>query len=114
MPSAVCYFYSPDRKGERPASHLENFQGTLHADAYAGYKSLYKSDKYPDNNITEAACWAHVRRKFYEITLVNPDATIANQVIEVIGKLYKIEDNIRGLSHEERKKRRVEDSKELI
>ena len=61
-------FYSPDRKGERPASHLVNFTGTLHADAYAGYKNLYKSDKYPDNKITEAACWAHTRRKFYEIT----------------------------------------------
>ena len=79
-----------------------------------GYKSLYKSGKYPDNKITEAAYWAHVRRKFYEITLANPDATIANQVLEVIGQLYKIEDNIRGLSPEERKTRRVEDSKELV
>lgn len=40
-------------------------------------KNLYKSDKYPDNEITEAACWAHTRRKFYEITLANPEAAIA-------------------------------------
>lgn len=113
-PPAICYFYSPDRKGERPASHLENFQGTLHADAYAGYKSLYKSDKYPDNEITEAACWAHVRRKFYEITLANPEANIANQVLEVIGKLYKIEEEIKGLNPEKRRERRKEDSKGLV
>jgi len=114
VPRAACYFYSPDRKGERPASHLENFTGTLHADAYAGYKSLYKSDKYPDNEITEAACWAHTRRKFYEITLANPEAAIANQVLEVIGKLYKAEEEIRGLSPEERKEKRQADSKELV
>lgn len=114
VPPAVCYFYSPDRKGERPASHLENFTGTLHADAYAGYKNLYKSDKYPDNEITEAACWAHTRRKFYEITLANPEAAIANQVLEVIGKLYKIEEEIRGLSPEARKEKRQADSKELV
>ena len=114
VPPAVCYFYSPDRKGERPASHLESFTGTLHADAYAGYKSLYKSDKYPDNEITEAACWAHTRRKFYEITLANPEAAIANQVLEVIGKLYKAEEEIRRLSSEERKEKRQTDSKELV
>jgi hypothetical protein len=91
VPPAVCYFYSPDRKGERPKSHLKDFKGTLHADAYSGYKHLYKSEKYPDNKIDEAACWAHTRRKFYEITLANPDATIANQVLEQIVKIYKIE-----------------------
>jgi transposase len=114
VPPAVCYFYSPDRKGERPASHLENFKGTLHADAYAGYKHLYKSEKYPDNKIDEAACWAHTRRKFYEITLVNPDATIANQTLNQIGKIYKIEEEIRGVNPEERKERRMKESKELV
>jgi transposase len=114
VPAAVCYFYSPDRKGERPASHLVDFKGTLHADAYAGYKNLYQSVKYPDNEINEAACWAHTRRKFYEITLANPDANIANQVLEIIGKLYKVEEEIRGLSPEKRKERRIHNSSELI
>lgn len=114
VPPAVCYFYSPDRKGERPKSHLKDFKGTLHADAYSGYKHLYKSEKYPDNKIDEAACWAHTRRKFYEITLANPDATIANQVLEQIGKIYKIEEEVRGLKPEERQRRREMDSKELV
>ena len=114
VPPAVCYFYSPDRKGERPKSHLKDFEGTLHADAYSGYKHVYKSEKYPDNKIDEAACWAHTRRKFYEITLANPNATIANQVLEQISKIYKIEEEVRGLPPEERQKRREKNSKELI
>lgn len=114
VPPAVCYFYSPDRKGERPASHLETFNGTLHADAYAGYKHLYKSEKHPNNKIDEAACWAHTRRKFYEITLAKPDANIANQTLDQISKIYKIEEEIRGLSPEVRKERRIKDSKGLV
>ena len=66
---------------------------------------IYKK-KYPDNKIDEAACWAHTRRKFYEITLANPDATIANQVLEQISKIYKIEEEVRGLKPEERQRRR--------
>lgn len=70
-PPAVCYFYSSDRKGERPKEHLQEFSGVLHADAYAGYNQLYVSKKNPTANITEAACWAHTRRKFYEVTVVS-------------------------------------------
>lgn len=76
--------------------------------------SLYRSEKYPDNKIDEAACWAHTRRKFYEITIAKPDATIANQVLEQIGKIYKIEEEVRGLKPEEREGRREKDSKELV
>jgi transposase len=38
---AVAYFYSPDRKGEHPRTHLEHFRGVLHADGYAGFRHLY-------------------------------------------------------------------------
>ena len=41
-PPAVCYFYSPDRKGERPKQHLVGFKGTVHADAYSGYDKIYQ------------------------------------------------------------------------
>jgi len=43
-PPAACYFYSPDRKGERPEWHLKDFKGVLHADAYAGYNEVYKKE----------------------------------------------------------------------
>ena len=52
-PPAVYFRYSPDRKGERPRSHLANFTGVLQADAYAGFDQLY------GQRIQEAACWAH-------------------------------------------------------
>jgi len=105
---AVCYFYSPDRKGERPAAHLENFSGTLHADAYAGYDKLY------GEKISEAACWAHTRRKFYEVTQSSDNAVIATSAIEEIGKLYQIEEEIRGLEPAERLKIRQEKTKPLV
>jgi transposase len=108
-PPAVCYYYSPDRKGERPEKHLENFKGIFQADAYAGYNGVYSKQE-----ISEAGCWAHVRRKFYEITVVSDNAKIAYEAIEQIRKLYKIEEQARGKSPEERLKIRQEHSKELV
>jgi transposase len=88
-PAAVFFRYSPDRKGERPRAHLANFAGVLQADAYAGFDQLY------GKKIKEAACWAHVRRKFYDIhaALCSP---IALEALERIGRLYKVEEEIRG------------------
>ena len=86
-PPAICYYYSPDRKGERPASHLKDFAGILHADAYAGYDHLYIGNpKNPDAKITEAACWAHTRRKFYEITQMHEKAQIAYETLEIMAQ----------------------------
>jgi transposase len=61
-PPAAVYFYTPDRKAERPASHLEGFQGVLQVDGYAGFERLTT-----DGTIVLAACWAHVRRRFYDL-----------------------------------------------
>ena len=61
-PAAVWFAYSPDRKGEHPQAHLGNFTGTLQADGYAGFDAVYETGR-----IQEAACWAHVRRKFYDL-----------------------------------------------
>ena len=80
-PIAACYFYSPDRTGARPEEHLKDFTGTLHADAYSGYNKLYINDDNPDATINEAGCWAHVRRKFYDITIVNDKLTLRKRII---------------------------------
>ncbi len=56
--SAVWFAYSPDRKGEHPASHLKNYRGILQADGFAGFNRLYET-----GSIFEAACWAHVKKK---------------------------------------------------
>lgn len=113
-PPAVCYFYSPDRKGERPFNHLKDFTGVLHADAYSGYDKIYKTDDHSVARIIEAACWAHTRRKFYEVTVNNEKANIAFKALEQIGLMYKIEEEIKGLSSDERCKARQERSKELV
>jgi transposase len=53
-PPAVCFAYSPDRKGEHPEQHLSGFTGILQADGYVGFNRLYEQGR-----IQEAACWAH-------------------------------------------------------
>lgn len=111
---AVCYFYSPDRRGIRPEEHLKTFEGVLHADSYAGYNGLYPSKENPDSKITESACMAHTRRKFYEVTVSSPKAHIASEVIEQIGKIYYIERQINGMPPDKRKEIRQEKSKILM
>jgi transposase len=86
---AVWFAYSEDRKGEHPRQHLKNFKGALQADAYAGFHHLY------DGAIYEVACWAHARRKFYEIHAAHP-SPITTAALDRIGALYAIEEQIRG------------------
>lgn len=113
-PLAACYFYSPDRKGERPREHLKDYEGVFHADAFAGYNGVYRSDNNPDASILEAACWAHTRRKFYEVTVANDKASIAISILQDIGEIYKVEETINGLTPEERRTIRQEKSKPLV
>jgi hypothetical protein len=94
-PPAALFRYSPDRKGERPRQHLAAFCGVLQADAYAGFERLY------GERIQEAACWAHVRRKFYELHLAHA-SPIAEGALARIGELYAIETDLRGRPAEER------------
>src|SRR6202163_4268056 len=78
---AVWFAYSPDRKGEHPERHLREFRGTLQADAYAGFNQLYANGR-----IQEAACWAHVRRKFYDLQQAHA-SSIASEALERIAAL---------------------------
>jgi transposase len=95
-PAAVWFQYTPDRKGHWPREHLHDFSGTLQADGYAGFHHLYQG-----NRIREAACWAHVRRKFYDFAQAN-ESPIANEALVRIAALYEIEKNIRGKPPDER------------
>lgn len=103
-PPAVWFAYSPDRKGEHPVEHLREFSGVLQADAYAGFEPLYATQRKP-GRILEAACWAHARRKFYDIFVAN-HSPIAGEALRQIGKLYEIEADIRGQSPAVRKAQR--------
>jgi transposase len=89
-PPAVWYRYSPDRKGEHPQTHLRGFRGILQADVYSGFAPLYATGE-----ILEASCWAHARRKFYDLYVADR-SPIATEAIQRIGALYAIERAIRG------------------
>ena len=65
-PPAALFRYARDRSGDHPVEHLRTFAGILQADAYAGYRRLYEPGRSP-GAVTEALCWAHGRRKFYEL-----------------------------------------------
>src|SRR5579863_8195853 len=105
---AVWFTYSPDRRGEHPHRHLATFHGTLQADGYAGFNRLYDSGR-----IREAACWAHVRRKFFDLQQAHA-SPIAGEALKRIGELYGIESEIRGRPPDERQRIRDLRSRPLL
>ena len=105
---AVWFAYSPDRKGEHPAEHLKNYKGILQADGYAGFNRLYEK-----GDVVEAACWAHVRRKFFDLHQAHR-SPVAKEALERIGDLYGIEKQIRGRSPDERRAVRQTRSRPLL
>jgi transposase len=106
--SAVWFAYSPDRKGEHPAAHLKSYRGILQADGFAGFNRLYEMGA-----VCEAACWAHVRRKFFDLHHGHA-SPVAKEALERIGQLYGIEKEIRGRSPAERKEVRQARSKPVL
>src|SRR4051812_33163643 len=110
-PPAVAYLYAEDRKGEHPAAHLAEFRGVLQVDGYGGFKSLLENR--PPGEIRLAFCWAHCRRRFYEIHRAT-GSPLAEEALRRIGELYEVETEIRGRSADERRTARQERSKPLV
>jgi transposase len=98
-PPAAVYFYSPDRRGEHPATHLAHFTGFLQADAYSGFAALYEPRKASPGfpampAITEVACWAHCRRSIFDVWQTTK-STVAKAALDRIAQFYTIEDKAR-------------------
>jgi transposase len=93
-PPAAIFHYSRDRNGEHPAQHLAGYTGILQADAYAGFGDLYDGRRKP-GPITEAACWAHGRRKFFVIADTSK-APVALEAVRRIDAIFAIERDING------------------
>jgi transposase len=110
-PPAVIYLYAEDRKGEHPAAHLAGFEGVLQVDGYSGFKSLLENR--PSGAIRLAFCWAHCRRRFYEIHQAT-GSPLAEEALRQIRDLYAIEAEIRGRSAEERCAVRQERSQPIV
>ncbi len=107
-PPAAVYFYSPDRKAERPASHLQGFRGVLQVDGYAGFERLTAR-----GDIVLAACWAHTRRKFYDVHEATA-SPIAAEALRRIAELYAFEASIRGRTAKQRQHIRDASSRPLL
>src|SRR4051794_12206197 len=95
-PPAAAYFYSADRRGEHAQAFLTGYAGVLQADAYSGFGQLYEPGR-PAGAITEAACWAHARRKLFEIAELKK-APIAIEAVRRIDALFAIEREINGMT----------------
>ena len=106
-PPMVAYVYAADRKGERAEAHLDDFAGILQVDGYGGYAALARRRQ----QIGLAFCWAHVRRKFYELADTSP---VATEVLRRIAQLYAIEDEVRGSSAEIRRAGRHDRSRIIV
>ena len=110
-PPAVLFRYSRDRSGDHPVEHLKSFAGILQADLYAGFNRLYAAARSP-GPVTEAPCWSHARRKFFELADIAaskrrgktapPISPVALEAVKRIDLLFDIERGIVGKSAEER------------
>ena len=111
-PPAAVFFYSRDRGGEHPERHLAGYAGLMQADAYAGFNRLYEVNRKP-GPITEAACWAHGRRKFFDLARIN-QAPIASEAVGRIDALFALEREINGLAPPQRVSVRTERSRPFV
>ena len=106
---AAYYRFSPDRRGERPRDHLAGFRGVIQADAFSGYQALTRATSNPPAKgsigrappLIHTACWAHARRKFYDV-FESTESPIAEEALKRIGELCRIEAEITGQPAEAR------------
>jgi transposase len=120
-PPAAVYYFSRDREGAHPQLHMASYHGVLQADAYGGYKALYAEDR-AGGPITEAACWAHGRRKFYVLADIAAKARdprivispIALEAVQRIDAIFAIERDINGATPDQRRAVRQERVRPLV
>jgi transposase len=111
-PPAVVYVFAEDRKGERATELFEGFNGILQVDGYTGYNGLLDPQR-PGGPVTFAFCFAHSRRKFYDVHVAT-GSPIAAEAVRRIGEFYAIEDRIRGKSADIRRTVRQAETKPLM
>ncbi|WP_085931395.1 IS66 family transposase [Aurantimonas manganoxydans] len=110
-PPAALFYASRDRTAKHPERHLTGYGGILQADAYSGYGRLYDGNRHP-RPLTQALCWSHARRKFFELADIDrsarrgknaaPISPLALEAVKRIDVLFDIEREVNGRSAEER------------
>jgi transposase len=110
-PGAVLYEFTDDRRGEHVARMLADYRGYLQADAYSGFDALYASGR-----IVEVGCWAHARRKFFDIAQAAPKGsrTLAHEALDWIRQLYAIEASIKEHPPDQKQQLRQERALPLL
>jgi transposase len=111
-PPAVAFFYSADRAGKHPDEHLADYAALMQADAYSGFKNLYKASR-PGGAIIEVSCWAHARRELFDLARINK-SPIAIEAVKRIDALFAIECEINGKPPTERVQVRHDRSRPLV
>jgi transposase len=125
-PPAAMFYYSRDRGGEHPQTHLASYAGLFQADAYGGYGKVYLPDRKP-GPILEAACWVHARRPFFIMAdlaenarrkargkTTAPVSPLALEAVQRIDALFEIERAINGQTAEQRRVVRQEQAAPLV
>jgi hypothetical protein len=120
------FYYSRDRRQEHPEAHLASYNGILQADAYGGYNPVFAADRQT-KPLTAAYCWAHARRKFFELADIDAVARkiakgktdtalspLAIEAVRRIDEMFMIEREINGLSVDKRTAVRQERSAPLL
>lgn len=110
-PPAIAFSYAPGRGAIHGLKLLDGYRGIVQCDGYAAYKTIAGAAR--EEAITLAFCWAHLRRRFFDIAK-GGDAPIASEALERIAALYAIEKTIRGKNADERRQLRQDNSKPLV
>ena len=109
-PRIIIFDYQAGRSGRHAHHFLQNWQGHLLVDDYGGYKSLFSRTTSP---CTELACWAHARRKFFDLHAAN-NSPMAFEALQRIGDLYAIESEGKQLTIEARQQLRKQKSLPIL
>ena len=92
-PPAVLFEFAESREAIHPLTFLADYQGYLHADACSGYSALYRTGR-----VIEVGCWAHCRRRFFEIAKIQKTPGLAAHALAWIARLYAIEATIKDMA----------------
>jgi transposase len=111
-PPMVAYRFEDSRAGDRVARHLSGYRGILQVDGYGAYNKLARSDGGNDGMIL-AGCWSHTRRKFYELH-TSDRSEIATETVELMAKLWQVEETARGQSPDARVVARQQTSAAIV
>lgn len=103
----MVYHYTPDRTRAGPTSWLAGYKGYLQADAYGGYDGIYHK-----GDVTEVACWAHARRKFFDAKTT--DGKRSAHMLALVGELYEVERRAKGLGESARLELRQRESAPVL